>query len=99
VNFRAKCSVPCKIIDTDDGGNIAYSTSSIIGGAFQDAFRGKLRIANWAKNEVVTPLPSQHVTEDPIISETNSVISSGQAEKIEPSEAQPTTEAKNSETQ
>lgn len=44
IAYRAKCSASCRIIDTDDGEKIAYSSRSIIGGAFQDAFRGKLRI-------------------------------------------------------
>lgn len=59
VNFRAKCAYPCKIIDTNDGEKIAYSTSSIIGGAFEDAFRGKLRVVDWATAGSAKPATRQ----------------------------------------
>lgn len=58
VSHRARCIKPCRIIDTDYGGKIAYSSISIIGSAFDDAFRGKLQIAEWAKNEATRPSPS-----------------------------------------
>ncbi|MEO6114169.1 MAG: hypothetical protein ABIP07_06975 [Sphingomicrobium sp.] len=51
VSYRAKCPISCRIIDTDFGEKIAFSSDSIIGAAFNDAFRGKLRIADWAKEE------------------------------------------------
>ncbi len=65
VNYRAKCKKSCRIIDTDYGEKIAYSSGSIIGVAFQDAFRGKLRIADWAKDEVAKPLPAPSPKEPP----------------------------------
>jgi hypothetical protein len=58
VSYRAKCSSDCRIIDTDYGGKLAYSASSVIGAAFQDAFRGKLRVADWVKDEAP---PTQNV--------------------------------------
>lgn len=57
VTYRAKCARRCRIIDTTYGGKIAFSTESIIGAAFQDAFNGKLRVAQWAENER-QPTPS-----------------------------------------
>lgn len=51
VNYEASCSVPCRIIDTSDGQSIAFSPRSIIGAAFEDAFRGKLRVAERVRTE------------------------------------------------
>lgn len=67
VGFTATCSSPCRIIDHSFGGNIAYSPESIIGAAFQDAMRGKLVVADWAKARIVekTPAPAQTVTNEP----------------------------------
>ena len=62
VSHRARCNKPCRIIDTDNGDKIAYSPISIIGSAFDDAFRGKLRIAQWAKNEATQSSPSATAT-------------------------------------
>ncbi len=61
VGFTATCSSPCRIIDHSFGGNIAYSPESIIGAAFQDAMRGKLVVADWAKDRIVekSPTPAQ----------------------------------------
>lgn len=53
VSYRAKCAASCRIIHTDNGDRIAYAPASIIGAAFEDAFRGKLRVAEWAKDEAV----------------------------------------------
>jgi len=55
VSYRAKCAKSCRIIDTDYGEKLAYSPSSIIGAAFDDAFRGQLRIAEWAKDKTAGP--------------------------------------------
>lgn len=55
VSYEAKCNASCRIIKYSDGSRIAYNTSSIIGAAFQDAIRGKLKIADWAKAKVVAP--------------------------------------------
>lgn len=41
--YFSTCSVPCKLIRNDDGSRTAYRTSSIIGAAFEDAMRGKLK--------------------------------------------------------
>ena len=40
---RYSCEVPCKIIKGSYGARIAYSESSLIGAAFQDAMRGFLK--------------------------------------------------------
>lgn len=61
VSYRAKCATECRIIDTDYGEKIAYSPRSLIGAAFQDAFRGKLRIAQWEKDDVVSASPARTV--------------------------------------
>lgn len=52
----ASCKSQCRVIEYSDGRRIAYSPESVIGAAFQDAFRGKLRVADWAKDEVVEPM-------------------------------------------
>lgn len=57
VSFTATCSSPCRIIDHSLGGNFAYSPESIIGAAFQDAMRGKLAVADWAKARTVEQAP------------------------------------------
>lgn len=62
VAYKAKCSRSCKVIDTSYGGKIAYVPQSLIGGAFQDALRGKLQVADWAKEEVVRPAPQASTT-------------------------------------
>src|SRR3546814_2396580 len=36
---------------------------SIIGAAFQDAMRGKLQVADWAKDEVVPSRSEEHTSE------------------------------------
>lgn len=71
VSHRARCQKPCRIIDTDSGEKIAYSSSSVIGVAFQDAFRGKLRIAEWAKVEAARsrPEPVQNAAQPTIFSD------------------------------
>lgn len=51
VDFFAWCRSSCRIIDTDGGGKIAYSPTSIIGAAFEDAFRGKLRVVDRVQAE------------------------------------------------
>jgi hypothetical protein len=58
VSHTASCSSPCRIIDFSYGGNSAYTPQSIIGAAFQDAMRGKLRVADWANDDRVEPVPS-----------------------------------------
>lgn len=58
VNYEASCSVPCRIIDTSDGQSIAFSPRSIIGAAFEDAFRGKLRVAERVRTEKDAQVPS-----------------------------------------
>jgi hypothetical protein len=40
---RYSCEVPCKIIKGSNGARIAYSETSLIGAAFQDAMRGFLK--------------------------------------------------------
>lgn len=70
VSYRAKCAKSCRIIDTDYGEKLAYSPSSIIGAAFDDAFRSRLRIAEWAKDETagsetVTPIETPPVRTSP----------------------------------
>lgn len=55
----ASCKSQCRVIEYSDGRRIAYSPQSVIGAAFQDAFRGKLRVAGEAKEETVEPLPPQ----------------------------------------
>lgn len=69
VAYKAKCSRSCKVIDTSYGGKIAYAPQSLIGAAFQDAFRGKLQVADWAKDEVVKPAPRASTTSSAAIAE------------------------------
>ena len=95
VGYRAKCIASCRIIDTDDGEKIAYSPLSIIGGAFQDAFRGKLRIAEWAKDEVVAPSPARPNTVETPVAETTSKTVSDVAGEIKPSATTQTAENAN----
>jgi hypothetical protein len=45
ISYRAKCRSTCRVIDTDYGESIPYSPTSIIGAAFEDAFRGKLQVS------------------------------------------------------
>lgn len=52
----ASCSSKCRVIEYSDGRRIAYAPQSIIGAAFQDAFRGKLRVADWANDEIAQPM-------------------------------------------
>lgn len=56
VNHEASCASPCRIIDLSYGGNMAYTSQSIIGAAFEDAIRGKLKVADWARDEIVQPM-------------------------------------------
>lgn len=63
INYRAKCANPCRIIDTDYGDPIAFSPNSIIGAAFGDAFRGKLRIADRSKDDADISPAAQKWTE------------------------------------
>ena len=65
VRTEAACATPCRIIDVSDGRKIPYSTRSIIGAAFEDAFRGKLKVADWAKDEIVEPVPAKPVAGPP----------------------------------
>lgn len=82
VDHKASCSSSCRIIDLSYGGNMAYSTDSIIGAAFQDAFRGKLKIADWVKDEVVP------VARDPAPKvESTRAIPTGDVSSDEPWEA------------
>lgn len=65
VNHEASCASPCRIIDLSYGGNMAYSPESIIGAAFEDAIRGKLKVADWARDEVVQPMAPPAATPAP----------------------------------
>src|SRR3546814_13011368 len=56
VNHEASCASPCRIIDLSYGGNMAYTSQSIVGAAFEDAIRGKLNVADWARAEIVQPM-------------------------------------------
>lgn len=99
VSSRYKCSPACRIIDADDGEKIAYSTRSIIGAAFQDAFRGKLRVAEWAKYEVA-PAPAAPAVANGVgpasPTEPGPEKAAGTSE---PSDGQPATGGSNGETQ
>jgi len=66
VNDRYKCAQSCRIIDTDYGEKLAYSPSSIIGAAFDDAFQGRLRIAEWAKDEAAAPATVSPIETPPV---------------------------------
>lgn len=69
VNHEASCASPCRIIDLSYGGNMAYTSQSIIGAAFEDAIRGKLKVADWARDEVVQPMAPPVPTPAPIASD------------------------------
>jgi len=60
IRYRAKCSDPCRIIDTSYDAEIPYSPASVIGAAFEDAFGGKLEIAAWAKEEAAQAAQTAH---------------------------------------
>lgn len=85
VSYRAKCAAVCKIIATDYGRKIAFSPDSLIGAAFSDAFNGKLKIADWARDQIVPvsappPKPTAELETPPL---TNLTDTRSESEQIE----------------
>lgn len=92
VNHEASCASPCRIIDLSYGGNMAYSSESIIGAAFEDAIRGKLKVADWAKDEIVKPMVAPVPASAPDAAEPPppvDVPADEPWETVEPSDAAP----------
>lgn len=66
---EAYCGEPCRIISYPDGGQIAFTESSIIGAAFADALAGRLEIASYAPRTPVgrlTPIPTGESAPSPV---------------------------------
>ena len=88
---RARCASPCRIIQRDYGKPIAYSPGSIIGAAFEDAFRGKLRVADWviemtkARYESAKPTaPAATVIAEPVNDQPDTEIAPDKDELSNP---------------
>jgi hypothetical protein len=88
---RSRCASPCRIIQRDYGKPIAYSPRSIIGAAFEDAFRGKLRVADWviemtkARYESAKPsAPATTVLAEPVDGQPDTEIAPTKDEQNNP---------------
>ncbi|AKM06123.1 hypothetical protein [Pelagerythrobacter marensis] len=49
ITGRSSCRSPCRVITYEDGTQVGYNESSIIGAAFADALNGELEIASLVK--------------------------------------------------